>query len=469
MGTPVRARVEGIPPLNAVLFSVLPFLGILVALVVFHELGHYITAKMSGVKVLEFGVGFPPRLWAFRRGETEYSVNILPLGGFVRLLGEEDPTDPRSLAAQPAWRRLVVMGSGSFMNFILAISLFALTFMIPREVPEGRAVIAQVVPDSPAAQAGLRPGDIIHTIGGRDVTSVPDVSYNIRLRLGENTPITVARPDPATGLTEMHTIWVRPRWAPPPYTYTVQPGQDVQAVADATGFDRAAVRMAAAIDTSLPEGQALRIQHNGEVIEYTPQAGETVEAVARLLRVPDEAVAAAAGLPDPNRLEAGRELQFAQGATGIRIAPQYDFTTSRSYGPVEAFQRGWRATFDALKLARNELIAWARGGTTPAVSGPIGIAQTTGEVVREAGWRSIVDLAALLSINLAILNILPLPMLDGGRMTFVIIEILRRGRRIAPNKEAMVHLVGMGALLILVLVLSYFDIARIMRGDSIFR
>jgi regulator of sigma E protease len=461
--------VEELPPLNAILTSVLPFLGILVALVVIHELGHFITAKLSGVKVLEFGIGFPPRLFAVRKGETEYSINMLPLGGFVRLLGEEDPTDPRSLAVQPAWRRLVVMGSGSFMNFILAIALFSLTFMIPREVPVGRAVIAQVVPESPAAEAGIRPGDVIHTIAGRDVQSVPEASYNIRLHLGENIPITLARTDPTTGLTEMQTVHVRPRWAPPPYRTTVQPGEDVAAVADRTGFDRAAVRQAADIETILPEGRELVIQANGETIRYTPGPGEPVDYVARILRVPEEAVAAAAGLPDQNRLEPGAELLFAQGATGIRIAPQYNFTESRSFGPVESIGRGWRATFDALKLARNEIIAWIRGGTTPAVSGPIGIAQTTGEVVREAGWRSIVDLAALLSINLAILNILPLPMLDGGRMTFVIIEVLRRGKRIAPSKEALVHLVGMGMLLLLVLVLSYFDIARIVRGDSIFR
>jgi regulator of sigma E protease len=107
-------------------------------------------------------------------------------------------------------------------------------------------------------------------------------------------------------------------------------------------------------------------------------------------------------------------------------------------------------------------------GASP-VSGPIGIAQVTGEVVKEAGWKSLIDLAALLSINLAILNILPLPMLDGGRMAFVLVEIARRGRRIAPAKEALVHFIGFAALLILVVVLSYFDVARIVRGDELFR
>ena len=105
--------------------SILPFALVLVFLVVVHELGHFFTAKAFGVKVLEFGIGYPPRVWGFKFRDTDYTVNILPLGGFVRLLGEEDPSDPRSLAAQPAWKRLVVMGAGSFMNFALAVALCA--------------------------------------------------------------------------------------------------------------------------------------------------------------------------------------------------------------------------------------------------------------------------------------------------------------------------------------------------------
>src|SRR5213596_1346261 len=108
-----------------VLYSVLPFLGMLVALIVAHELGHYFTAKLFGVKVLEAGLGYPPRIWGFEWRGTIYSVNWLPLGGFVRLLGEEDPSDSESLAAQPAWRRLIIMGSGAFMNLVLAILLFS--------------------------------------------------------------------------------------------------------------------------------------------------------------------------------------------------------------------------------------------------------------------------------------------------------------------------------------------------------
>jgi regulator of sigma E protease len=455
--------------LDVLTSTILPFLGILVVLVVVHELGHYLSAKLFGVKVLEFGIGYPPRAFAIKRGETEYSINILPLGGFVRLLGEEDPSDPRSLAAQPAPQRLIIMGAGATMNFILAIGLFALALMIPREVPVGQAVIAQVVPDSPAAVAGIQRGDIIETIDGRKIQSVSEAGYNIRLNLGEDTPITLKRTDPITQEISYHTVRVKPRWAASPFEYAVKPGDNVETVAQATGFDRDTVREAAGIDTVLEPGRRLVFGTGQDAIHYETKEGDTIETVARQLRVSDEDVAAAAGLPDPMVLTAGSTLLFQQGATGIRIAPQYPYTETRSEGLIPALSQGWRSTFDSLKLARNEAWAWFKGGTAAPVSGPIGIAQVTGEVVKEAGWKSLMDFAALLSINLAIINILPLPMLDGGRMAFVVIEILRRGRRIAPAKEALVHFVGMAALLTLVIVLSYFDVARIVRGEEFFR
>jgi regulator of sigma E protease len=320
-------------------------------------------------------------------------------------------------------------------------------------------VISEVVPGSPAALAGLRPGDMIQEIDGRRIDNVADASYNIRLNLGEDTEIVVRRTDPMTNQPYLESVHVTPRWAPPPFEYVVQPGDDVDKVSQATGFDLDSVRVAAGIETALPE-----------TVKYTPQVeGETIAYVARNLRLPDDAIAAAAGLPEQNRLEAGATLRFPQGATGIRIGSQFPYTEIRSLGPWEALQRGWRSTFDSLKLARNEFYSWFKGGTSAPVSGPIGIAQATGEVFKEAGWKSLMDLGALLSINLAILNILPLPMLDGGRMAFVVIEVLRRGRRIAPAKEALVHFVGMVALLILVVVLSYFDVARIVNGESLFR
>jgi regulator of sigma E protease len=443
--------------------SVVPFIAIIVVLVLVHEFGHFITAKLSGVKVLEFGIGYPPRLWAIRRGETDYSINALPLGGFVRLLGEEDPSDPQSLAAKPRPTRLVVLSAGSIMNFLLPIVLFSASFMIPREVSAGRALIHEVMPGSPAEAAGLQQGDVIYKIDGRDVKNVQEAGYDIRLNLGETVDITVKREN------EFITIPVKARWAAPDIVHVVQPGEDVISVAEELGLSADSVRQAADIESTLKAGQELTIGEGPDAIVFVPQEGDTVASAARRLGVSEEAVAAAAGLPNPDELKAGQELRIPQGPTGIIIGAQYPFTETQSYAPLKAVRLGVRSTFDSLTLFRNEVVSWFKGGGGPKVAGPVGIAQTTGEVVENAGWRSLLEFTALLSINLAVINILPLPMLDGGRVVFVLLEIVRRGRRIAPQKEALVHLIGLAAILILAVVLSYFDVVRLIQGESLFR
>ncbi len=134
----------------------------------------------------------------------------------------------------------------------------------------------------------------------------------------------------------------------------------------------------------------------------------------------------------------------------------------------QAIPKGWTATWDSLILARNQVIALFYGGEGPQVAGPVGIAHATGDVVKEAGWKTLLDFAALLSINLAIVNMLPLPMLDGGRIAFVLLEVARRGKRIAPEKEAIVHLVGLALILTFALVVTYFDVIRLIDGRSLF-
>ena len=357
----------------------------LIGLVVIHEAGHYVTAKMFGVKVLEAGIGYPPRAWGFTWRGTIYSINYLPLGGFVRLLGEEDPTDPQSLAAQKAWKRLIILGSGAFMNFVLPVMLFAIYFMIPHDVPKGPAIIDTVESSSPAAAAGLKQGDQILTIDGTEIKNTEDAGRQIRLHMGETIAIAVQRS--SFGETQVETVNVQARWAPP--------------------------------DGQGPTGIQI---HD---------------------RVAGSAICTGGNPPD-------------------------QCYESTSYGPLSAIDKGWHATLDSLKLARNQVIAMFKGGQGPALAGPTGIAQGTGEVIKSNGWDSLLQFAALLSINLAIINVLPLPMLDGGRMTFVFIEILRRGKRIAPEKEAIVHLIGLALIIIMAVAVTYVDIARIFGGKSIF-
>ena len=360
--------------------SGLLFILIIVGLVMAHEAGHFFTAKAFGIYVHEFGVGFPPRAWAIKLGETEYSVNWLPIGGFVRLEGEESAEHPRSLGVRPRWQRLIVLGAGAVVNLVLPVVLFAAALSWPHEVPVGRAEITEAVEGAPAAVAGLQAGDVIYEIDGRDARNVSEASRYIRLNVGNTIDIRVRRDG------EFVTVPVAARWSP-------------------------------------PEGQ-----------------GPTGISIASSVLAPD-------GRP---------------------------FTETEALPPWESIPQGFQQTWDTMILARNEILGWFRGSATPQFAGPIGIADTVGGVARQQETASdavspLLEIAALLSINLGILNLLPLPMLDGGRIFFLLIEVARRGKRIAPEKEAFVHMIGFLVFITFALVITFFDISRIASGESLFR
>lgn len=348
--------------------NILAFLGVLLVLVLAHELGHFITAKLAGVPVLEFGFGYPPRLFAIRYKGTDYSLNLLPLGGFVKLVGEEDPAQPGGLAGRSIGVRLMVLGAGSFMNAVLPVVLLTATFMAPRDTVVGPVRIEDVAAESPAALAGLQAGDVIRRINDREISSIREVGYNIQLNLGSQIEVAVTR----DGQTRVATMV--PRWNPPP----------------------------------------------------------------------------------------------GQGATGIVISmPEREAKTVALPLP-QALGEGLRSSLDMLSLFKNGILSTFLARSGPAVTGPIGIAQVTGEVA-QGGVLPLLEWMALLSMNLAVMNILPIPMLDGGRVFFVLLEWVRRGRRIPAEREGLVHLVGFVILMGLILIVSYYDIMRIVRGESILR
>src|SRR3972149_9223030 len=171
------------------LLTVLAFIFILGLLIFVHEGGHFLAAKIAGVKVEEFAFGFPPRLFSVKRGETAYSLNLIPLGGYVKMLGEEDPSQPRSLASKGALTRLMVLGAGAFMNALLPIILFSVAFMIPRQVAVGDIHIEEVAPNSPAAVAGIKPGDTLLSINGQTVDNPGDLPYNPQFNLARETTL----------------------------------------------------------------------------------------------------------------------------------------------------------------------------------------------------------------------------------------------------------------------------------------
>ena len=337
-----------------------------VILVVIHELGHFAVAKFFNVKVNEFGVGFPPKLFGWKKGETEYTLNALPLGGFVRLEGEDESTGPRSLASKSPGVRAAIISAGSVMNAILAIAIFTVLFMIPREVTLGDVVVDAVSPNSPAAEAGIGPGDRIVAVNGQPVESIREVSAGISRNLGEELPLTIETAGQTKDLT------VVPRWNP-------------------------------------PEGE---------------------------------------------------------GNVGVRLDLQNERVETLSYYPWEAVGKGVVQIGEVLTLTWRATTHWLfRDAPTP-FAGPVGIVSGSKEAVDVAGLDALIPLAALLSISLAIFNILPIPALDGGRLLFVIIEIIRRGKKIPADKERLVHVLGFALLITIVLMVSFNDIARLIRGDS---
>jgi regulator of sigma E protease len=336
---------------------------ILLLLVFVHELGHFATAKLAGITVREFGIGYPPRLFGITYKGTIYSVNLLPLGGFTKMEGE-DGTEaaamrPGSFASKSKGVRTLVLAAGPIMNVILAPLLLMGVFLIGMPTPTGAVQVNNVQADSPAAVGGLRQGDVVTDVQGHPIHSVQDFRDQVQFRLGQPTTVGVTRAgEPAT------TVTLTPRENPP--------------------------------------------------------AG--------------------------------------QGSVGVAIQEQlvdkqYPIWTAFALGVKEAAM-----TFAAIWVGLIQII---RGIIAPEFLGPVGIANVTGEVA-QLGPQYLLEFAAFLSLNLAILNILPFPALDGGRILFVGIEAIRR-RRIDPRKEGIVHLIGMAILLLFVAFVSYHDILSIPR------
>ncbi|MCL2149709.1 MAG: RIP metalloprotease RseP [Dehalococcoidia bacterium] len=347
------------------MITAIAFILVFTGIILSHELGHFFAAKLSKVRVEEFGIGYPPRLWGKRYGETLYSINLLPFGGFNKLSGEEDPSAPHSLASKNRRTRVFVLASGALVNAVLPFLLFAIAFMVPHDVATGQIAVGEVAPASPAATAGLEPGDIILVIDGKEIHTFEDISQIVNDNLGKEIALKIQK---------------------------------------ASGEDT------------------------------------TVHLIPR---------------PDPPK---------GEGAMGI----QSRMLTERKTEPFwRAIPLGIKQTFDTFVAFKNAIFGLFSSDTSGlSLTGPVGIAQLTGEATR-AGFSILLQFAAFLSLNLAIINLLPLPALDGGRIVFIIIEGLRGGKRISPRTEGLIHFIGFALLIGLALLITYQDIVRLINGGSV--
>ena len=359
--------------------TIVVFLLMLGVLVVIHEVGHFVTARLANVRVLEFGIGFPPRAKVLSSdGETLYTLNWLPIGGFVKLEGEEgESDDPRSFVRASLPTKLAILVAGVAMNLLLAFAVFTAIAWLPGRV--GALGFERVQPGSPAEEAGLTPTDRIVSVDGR-------------VYLRDDDPF-------GDGFLEMLT------------DLRAKAGQTVTlGVLRVTGEERTVTVRLRSPDEIGPERGALGI----EQLRFSLTDRE-------LTRSPGEAIALGAEWT-------GEAFAFVLDGLGQLVR-------SIATSPTEA----------------------------PPATGPIGIAVGVGNVFWQAGVVATIHLAAILSANLALVNILPFPPLDGGRVVMVILKRLV-GERLSVRAEQLTYLVGFAFLFAFLIWITAFDIARLGGG-----
>jgi regulator of sigma E protease len=360
--------------------TVILFIAVLLVLIVIHELGHFFAAKAFKMRVDEFGVGYPPRAAGFRRGETDYTLNWLPFGGFVKIFGEDGQDgapEPRSFVAKPKWQQAIVLVAGIFMNLALAYVILTITLGLgmPRALTEEEALVApdaalavsNVLAGSPAEEAGVMPGDVVTSI-----------------TRGEEVIDTTS----AEAFTDF--------------------------VADSEGKEI-----------------TLAVTRGSESLSLTA--------------VPEDGIIAA----DPERAALGVGI----AAYGTVAVPWYET-------PVQ----GAVLTWEVIKVTAVGLVQFFGSIFTfsadlSQVSGPVGIAGAVGDA-GESGIVPLLTLMAIISINLALINLLPFPALDGGRLLFVGIEAVTR-KRIPAMLAGTLNFIGFALLILLMVVITANDVLKL--------
>jgi regulator of sigma E protease len=424
------------------LISAGAFIFALGIIIFIHEAGHYLVAKAFDVKVLTFSLGFGRRIFGFRRGETEYKVAWIPLGGYVRLGGEnpEEATgDPRDFQSKPRWQRIVVYLAGPAANIVLAVVLVWVVLIAGFEVPFLQRippVVGGVEEGSPAERAGLAAGDRVLEVRGRSVRSWQDVQLAIMESPEREVPLAVERDGRRLTLSVVPTKAPRydfgeagawPRVLP--RITSIEPGSP----ADAAGF--------------LPGDEVrsvdgLPLLGTADFVQYVqPRAGEQIvvevrraDRMAHLTVVPRE--------------------QDGVGRIGVGLG------IYQRFGPIEALgesvRYNWNVAYQTVALV-GKLIQRQVAPQT-ALHGPIGIAALTGDAARQ-GPTSLIYLIGLISISIAILNLLPIPVLDGGQITILLVESIMRRDLSIRVKEA-VSLVGLALVMLLMVSVILFDLSR---------
>lgn len=434
--------------------TILAFLFVLGVLIFVHELGHFVMARRVGVRVLKFSLGFGPRLVGFTRGDTEYVVSAIPLGGYVKMAGE-NPDDPRSgrddeFLSKSKWERFQILIMGPLMNLILAVVVLAGVLMNGAEIPAYQSkppVVGQVTPDSPAAKAGIQRGDRIVTVAGRGVETWEQFFVGIGTRAGRETDIELLRdgkrmtvkatPAPQTKF-EIGDIGVTPDIHP--LVGALLPG----APAEKAGLKVGDVILRVD-DTAISSREQLIA-----AVSKKPNSPVTMSVVR------EGAPMDVTVVPEANT---GRCPSLASGAGCIGISIGEEVTRIKP-GPIDAIAMSVKRNYESAGLifmTIGQLIT--RETSTRQLMGPLAIAQLSGESAQQ-GWMPLFALMASISLNLGLLNLLPIPVLDGGHIFIMALEGLARRDFSLRVKEKM-FLAGFAVLLMLMVTVIYNDLTRI--------
>jgi regulator of sigma E protease len=427
----------------------LPFILVLGTVVVFHEFGHFLAAKAFGITVEVFSVGFGPRIAGFTFRGTEYRVAWIPLGGYVKLKGEIAPEDghtpePGELMAHPRWQRFIVFVMGAVFNIITAVSLTTVIFMIGEQEPtylQEPPVVGSVAENSPATQADIRPGDLIVSFGGQDVLTWDDLTMEIMLSPQQTKEVVLQRE--GKRLSTLLRVDADPRNANGVASvYPATDGVVAQEVHSGTPADEAGLEagdLLVAVDgtviTSSSQLVPIIRAATGQPMHFTVKRGEES---LELTIVPEDVGGVG---------QAGVNL--------VEIVP----TVTRSYPFVTAVRLSVLRNLEWLNTIYKSLALASTGQLSlRAFSGPIEIVRFSGQAAQRGG-TTFLKWIAIISLNLGVINLLPIPPLDGGHLLFITIEGVSRRELSLQLKERMMQ-AGLILLFLFMGAILYFDISK---------
>jgi regulator of sigma E protease len=422
----------------------LPFVGVLASVVLFHEFGHYLVAKWFGVTVEIFSVGFGPRIAGFTRGGTEYRVSWIPLGGYVKLKGETPeegtPADPGDLMGRPRWQRFLVFVMGAVFNLITALVLTTVIFMNGVQEPAylyEPPVIGSVDPDSPAHQAGLQPGDRVLSFGDRTYDTWKDLQIDMLLSPHQTREIVVER-DGRRIATQL----------------TIGSGRNDIGVPGI--FPRTGV-MVGALQHGMP-AEAAGLRRGDRILAIGGEPIHTLDPIFRIIQgAPGKALHFSIG-------RQGRVFETdivpvdVQGKGRIGFVPS-PVTETRVYPFLEALHQSLQKNLEDASLVFitfRKLLT--RELSIKTFSGPIDLFVFSGEAAQE-GLIPFLQLIAFVSLQLGIINLLPIPPLDGGHLFTLTIEGVIR-RELSMQLKERVMQAGLILLLLFMGTIIYFDITK---------